>query len=53
MINFCIGFDFADERSGKEKRYTALATTWLNGERWSDEAQTSQIDLGFGAPGLA
>lgn len=28
---------YAKQRAGQEKRFTALASTWLNGERWTDE----------------
>lgn len=30
--------NFARRRSGEDPRYTPLAATWLNGERWLDEA---------------
>jgi DNA-binding transcriptional MocR family regulator len=29
---------YAALRNGEDPKYTALAATWLNGERWSDEA---------------
>lgn len=30
---------YAAQRAGKEKQYTAMAQTWLNQDRWLDEAE--------------
>lgn len=32
---------YADIRRGQDAKYTALAATWLNGERWADEQAAS------------
>lgn len=36
---------YAQQRSGKDAQYTAHPATWLNGERWLDEAAPSQQDF--------
>jgi hypothetical protein len=33
---------YASERAGQDPRYTAHPTTWLNGERWTDERKPAQ-----------
>lgn len=39
---------YAGSRNGQDQKYTALASTWLNGERWADEQSTEpQRNGGF------
>ncbi len=44
---------YAVTRLGQDPKFTALASTWLNGERWSDEAQPLRVVTPFGSPGFA
>ena len=44
---------YAERRKGEDQKYTALAATWLNGERWTDEAIALPDRDGFGAVGFA
>lgn len=43
---------YAEARNGHDPKFTALAATWLNGERWLDEAQRdggpSSFTIGVG-----
>lgn len=34
---------YAVERAGQDKRYTAMAATWLNQDRWTDEPETPTV----------
>ncbi len=44
---------YAARRSGEDKKYTALPSTWLNGERWNDEVGPAGNGvLPFAAPGF-
>lgn len=45
---------FAMTRIGENPKFTALASTWLNGERWTDEAPPHlRVVQPFGSPGFA
>ena len=36
---------YAQQREGQDAQFTAHPATWLNGERWADEAQPSTSDF--------